>query len=229
MKKIIQKIISKIKKEPYVFDEMISLNYLLGMFVNRFFMILRGLLSGVKNDGLLFIGKRTVIKSRKLIRVGRGVTFSDNCYIDGLSTWGISLGNNVSIGRNTAIECTGNLKHLGKGIIVKDNVGLGTDAFYGCAGGIKIGSNTIIGNYVSFHSENHNITDINVPIRLQGVSHIGINIGENCWIGAKVTILDGVKLGNGCVVAAGAVLKAGEYIDNGIYGGVPAKLLKMRT
>ena len=229
MKKIVQKIIGKIKKEPYTLDDRVSSSYLLRMFIERFFMILRGFLSGVKNEGLLFIGKRTIIKSKKLLRLGKGVTIGNNCYLDGLSEWGIILGNNVSIGRNTAIECTGNLKHLGKGIVVKDNVGLGTDAFYGCAGGIQIGSNTIVGNYVSFHSENHNIDDLLTPIRLQGVNHLGINIGENCWIGAKVTILDGVNLGDGCVVAAGAVLKAGDYISNGIYGGVPARLLKMRT
>ena len=52
-------------------------------------------------------------------------------------------------------------------------------------------------------------------------------IGNNCWIGAKVTILDGTKIGNGCFVAAGAVVY-GEYPDNVIIGGVPAKILKSR-
>ncbi|MBX7275810.1 hypothetical protein K2E95_08630 [Pseudomonas sp. ERGC3:01] len=57
----------------------------------------------------------------------------------------------------------------------------------------------------------------------------GIQIGNNCWIGAKVTVLDGVVLEDGCVVAAGAVLKAGRYAANSIYAGVPAKRIKERS
>ena len=83
------------------------------------------------------------------------------------------------------------------------------------------------GNYVSVHPENHNYSSLHVPIRDQGVTGKGIVIGANCWIGAKVTILDGTRLGNGCVVAAGAVVK-GEFPDNCIIGGVPAKVIKMR-
>ena len=48
------------------------------------------------------------------------------------------------------------------------------------------------------------------------------------WIDAKATILDGVKIGNGCVIAAGAVVVNGIYPDNSIIGGIPAKVLKMR-
>ena len=56
----------------------------------------------------------------------------------------------------------------------------------------------------------------------------GVKIGCNCWIGAKVTILDGTEIGNGCVVAAGAVV-TGKFPDNVIIGGIPAKILKYRS
>ncbi|GHT60115.1 hypothetical protein FACS18945_6260 [Bacteroidia bacterium] len=139
---------------------------------------------------------------------------------------GITFGNNVSVGKNTTIECTGSLTCLGKGLKVGNNVGLGTHGFFGCAGGIEIGDDTILGNFVSMHSENHNYADLSKPIRLQGVNHKGIKIGNDCWIGAKVTILDGTIIGSHCVVAAGAVVR-GEYPDNCIIGGVPAKIIKM--
>ena len=64
-------------------------------------------------------------------------------------------------------------------------------------------------------------------IRLQGVKRTGIKIGKNCWIGAKVTILDGVTIGDGCIVAAGAVVNS-SFPDNSVIGGVPARLLKQR-
>jgi acetyltransferase-like isoleucine patch superfamily enzyme len=108
-------------------------------------------------------------------------------------------------------------------------VGLGSNNFYGCAGGIEIGDDTIIGNFVSLHAENHNYEDLDRLIRLQGVKHIGIKIGKNCWIGAKVTILDGAIIEDGCVIAAGALVPAGVYRSNGIYGGVPSRLIKYRN
>ena len=141
---------------------------------------------------------------------------------------GILLGTNVSIGKKTTIECTGSLKSIGVGLVVGNNVGLGTHGFFGCAGGIEIGDDTIFGNFVSMHSENHNFLIIDIPIRLQGVNRKGIFIGENCWIGAKATILDGVKIEGGCIIAAGSVVTEGNYKRNCIYAGVPAKLIKER-
>lgn len=54
-----------------------------------------------------------------------------------------------------------------------------------------------------------------------------MKIGNDCWIGAKATILDGTVIGNHCIVAAGAVVK-GTYPDNVIIGGVPAKIIKYK-
>ncbi|MFC0181202.1 transferase hexapeptide (six repeat-containing protein) [Pseudarcicella hirudinis] len=225
---IVNKILSKIKGQDYVIDNNVSLFYLLMLIFSRFLMLIRGYLSFIKSGRLFFIGSGVTIKARNLMKVGKGVTIDNDCYIDALSKDGILLGNNVSLGKRTVIECSGSLKHLGKGIKVGESVGLGRDCFYGCAGGIEIGDDTIIGNYVSFHSENHNISDLQIPIRLQGVNHKGIKIGKNCWIGAKVTVLDGAIVKDGCIIAAGAVVSAGVYEENGIYGGIPARLLKKR-
>lgn len=60
------------------------------------------------------------------------------------------------------------------------------------------------------------------------MSHKGIRIGSNCWLGAKATILDGTVIGNGCVVAAGAVV-SGAFPENVIIGGIPAKIIKNRV
>ena len=220
--------ISKIKGDDYKIDDKVPTSYLIGLILSRIFMKLRGLLSGIRHGGSIFIGARVIIKSKRQLQVGKGVSIGNNCYIDALSENGIRFGDNVSVGRNTTIECTGNIQFLGNGLTVGNNVGLGTDNFFGCAGGIKIGDDTIIGNFVSFHSENHVYSDNEVPIRLQGVVHQGINIGKDCWIGAKSTILDGVNVADGVIIAAGAVLKAGNYEKKGIYGGVPAKLIKFR-
>lgn len=181
-----------------------------------------------KKFKLGFLGKNSLVISPHLIKFNKNLVIDIDCYINALSKKGILFGNNVSIQKRTIIECTGSLKNLGEGLIVGNNVGIGSNSFLGCAGGIEIGDDTIIGNFVSFHSENHNFDKIDIPIRLQGVNHKGIKIGKDCWIGAKVTILDGTILGDGCVVAAGAVLNGKEYPPNSIIGGVPAKVIKSR-
>ena len=48
------------------------------------------------------------------------------------------------------------------------------------------------------------------------------------WIGARATILDGVRIGNGAVIAAGAVVTK-DIPDYAIVAGVPAKIIKYRN
>lgn len=228
MRNIFSKIISRIKGEQWQLDESISIGYLFHVVLIKTFMYFRGFLKFMKIKPVILIGKRTKILCKNKIQLKGSLSIDKYCHIDAFSRSGIIFGRNVSIGKYTTIECSGTLKEIGKGLIVGDNVGLGTHGFFGCAGGVEIGNDTIFGNYVSMHSENHNYSDINIPIRLQGVNRIGIKIGSDCWIGAKVTILDGAHIGNGCIVAAGAVVTKGNYPENSIIGGVPAKIISSR-
>ncbi len=220
------KIASNVKGKEFILDDRIPLSYILHLFMWKMLCLFVGI-GKLHKFKKVFIHPSSKIKCPSKIACGKNLNIDRNCYIDALSTEGITLGNNVSIGKYTTIECSGSLKSIGKGVTIGNNVGLGTHGFLGCAGGIEIGDDTIFGNYVSLHSENHNYLDINIPIRLQGVNRKGIIIGSNCWIGAKVTILDGTELGNGCIVAAGAVVR-GKIPPYSIIGGIPAKIIKTR-
>jgi len=228
-RKIINRYVSQVKGESYTIDDRVPTGYLLRTSIARVIMKLRGRILFIGRRYYPFVGGAATIRCKGKMEFGKGVSIGRRAYIDALSSEGIRLGSNVSVGRGTKIECTGNLRFLGKGLTVEDNVGLGTDNFFGCAGGIHIGKDTIIGNFVSFHAENHIFSDPNIPIRLQGVEHKGIRVGSDCWIGSKCTILDGAVIEDGCIIAAGALVIAGNYQKNGIYGGVPAKLLKHRS
>ena len=204
---ILNQLISRLKGENFAFDANVSFIDLLDIIFSKLISLFRGFLVFKHVKKRVFIDAKCVVKCRRKIKFGTNL---------------------MIIGQNTTIECSGSFKLLGEGLVVGNFVGLGSHGFFGCAGGIKIGDNTILGNYVSMHSENHNFSNINILIRQQGVSHKGISIGSDCWIGAKVTILDGAEIGNGCVFAAGAVVPAGKYEDNCVYAGVPAKLIKKR-
>ncbi len=75
-------------------------------------------------------------------------------------------------------------------------------------GGIRIGDSVLIGAHVCLFSANHVFADPTQPIRTQGETRRGIEIGDDVWIGAGAKILDGVRIARGAVVAAGAVVNS---------------------
>ena len=226
MIRLISKLYSKQRREQWTLDKNIGKIYLIRLAINFAVQCLKGFFYFYKTSHFVKIGRKVEIYDRRRIKFAGNISIGDYSYIDALSLNGIRFGYNVSLGRYTTIVCTGSYTNLGKGFIAGNNVGLGSNCFFGAAGGITIGDDTIFGNYVSLHAENHNFNDTSIPFRLQGVNRVGIIIGKNCWIGAKSTILDGVQIGNNTIVAAGAVVVAGKFPDNVILGGVPAKVIR---
>ena len=228
--RLINKVISKIKKEPYRIDDEIKYSTLFTIIRDKVLMIIRGIRHKLllkESKGILFVGKKVKIREHKKIRLKGSATIEDGCFINALSKDGITIGNNFSLGRNSIIECTGVIRELGEELIIGENVGIAANAFIAMRGKIVIGDNTIFGPGVSIHAENHNFSDLNVPIRRQGATRKGITIGSDCWIGSKAVILDGVNIGNHVIVAAGAVVTK-DVPDYAIVGGVPAKVIKIR-
>lgn len=228
----IQKIIRFLKKDNnYTLNSEYTLGQLFIIVLNRFIQALRGLVFKMlfkKSRGLIFRGKGVKVIHKNLVSVGRNFIIEDGSFINALSINGIEFGENVTIGRNSTIICTGVIKKKGIGIKIGNNTGINAHAYIGGQGGIYIGNNVIIGPYVKIFSENHIFDDLHRPIKEQGESRKGVIIKDNCWIGAGVTILDGVIIESGVVVAAGSVVTK-NVASYTIIGGIPAKLIKIRT
>lgn len=223
-------VVARFLKGPeFAIDHSISSGYLLRLSLTFLAKYTRGLLLFRSLHKVILIGRRCTFVSRKRITIlGNRINIDSDVYIDAESHDGIVLGESVSVQRDVVIICSGGLQKMGKGLNIGDFVGIGRASFLGAAGGITIGENTILGNMVSMHSENHIFESKDTPIRLQGVSRKGINIGKDCWIGAKATILDGANVGDGCVIAAGAVVASGHYEAYSVLGGVPARVIAKR-
>ncbi len=230
MVKFVSFLISKIKHREYHVDENITSKDLISILFDRFAMLIRGLFckAGFKKSGkIVFIGKNVKIRSKNHIVSGSGLTIEDGCHINALCKGGVEIGENFSLGRNSIIECTGVIRELGESLKIGNDVGIAANAFISVRGKVSIGNSTIFGPGVKLFSENHIFSDINTPIYLQGAERKGISIGEDCWLGANVVVLDGVHIGNHCVVAAGAVVNK-DLPDYSIAGGVPAKIISTR-
>ena len=111
--------------------------------------------------------------------------------------------------------------NFGRFIQIGKNVFINHACSFLDMGGITIENNVLIGPKVNFITENHPLDAVN---RRALVSK-PIVIKRNAWIGAAVTILPGVTVGENSVVAAGAVVTA-DVPANSIVGGVPAKFIK---
>lgn len=85
-------------------------------------------------------------------------------------------------------------------------------------GGITIGDGTIISANVQLLSNGHDLHQRNLLLCKP------ISIGKNVWIGAGVTIMPGVSIGDNAVVEAGAVVTR-DLPDNVVVAGVPATLV----
>lgn len=228
--KFLNKIISKIKKEKYEIDKNITPGLIVGIIIKRVIMLVRGEFKKPffkEAKGKIFIGKKCDLLSKRKIRFLGSATIEDGVKIDALSKNGLTIGNNFSIGRNSIIECTGVLRELGEEGVIGDNVGIAANAFISIRGKLKIGNDCIFGPGLSIFTENHIFSDLDTPIRLQGATRRGVSIGNDCWFGANVTVLDGIEIGNKCVIAAGAVVTK-NVPDNSIIGGVPARIIKYR-
>lgn len=219
---------SKIKGKEYSIDEKLTGFDLLEFFLRRIIFLFRGFILVGFRSRILFAGPGVVLRHKKMIRFGKGVTLGHGVMIDGLSKNGVFIGDNVNIGPHTIIQASGVITRLGTGFSIGRNSGIGGFSFVGAGGGVEIGDNVIMGQYISFHSENHNFDRLDMPIKDQGVTRKGIIVGDNCWVGAKVTFIDGCEVGSGCVIAAGSVVR-GKVAPNSVIGGVPAKLIKMRS
>ncbi len=230
MRLTIKKLLSFAGKENFEIDKRIGITYILRLCLKYGLQLLRGEIRrlGYRNIGnKLFLGVHVRLIQKSMIKIGKNVRIDDYCKLNALSVNGISIGDNVVIGRNTVIECTGDLQHIGLGVAIGDRTTFGGDCFFGAAGGIKIGSDVAAGQNIRFHSENHCYDDLSILIKEQGTTRIGIKIGDNCWIGSGAVFLDGSIICDGTVVAANAIV-AGTFPPDSVVGGVPAKIIKFR-
>ena len=229
-RKVLSFIVKKILGKEYKVDPRLKNKDILFILFSKAFDLIRGYLIKFflgSSKGTLFVGKRCRIKHKSFIHLGKAINIGDNVEINALSKQGIKIGNNVSILRNTIIECTGVIRNLGEGLEIGNNVGIAQNCFIQVRGKVVIGNNVILGPNVSIFSENHNFSYLDIPIRDQGETRIGVTIEDGVWLGSGAIILDGVTIGNNSIVASGSVVtKSVEPFS--IVGGVPAKLIKSR-
>ena len=109
----------------------------------------------------------------------------------------------------------------GRNIHVGRNVFINSGCHFQDQGGIYIDDGALIGHNVVLATLNHG----QLPENRHDLLPSPIYIGKNVWIGASAVVLPGVRIGDGAIVAAGAVVTK-DVPPNTVVGGVPARQLK---
>jgi acetyltransferase-like isoleucine patch superfamily enzyme len=162
------------------------------------------------------------LRGRRHIIVGELTRIGAHCRMDAKAEHG-----SIRIGRRCQIGPSAMLLTYGGSIEIGDDCSVNPFCVLYGHGGLRIGQGVRIASGTVIIPANHNFDDLNVPICQQGFSAKGICIEDDVWIGANVTVLDGVCIGTGSVVAAGAVVTK-DVEPFSVVGGVPAKLIKKR-
>jgi acetyltransferase-like isoleucine patch superfamily enzyme len=134
----------------------------------------------------------------------------------------------VFVDCGVVLHCGGQAWSDGKGrIAIGANTYIGPQSVLFGAGGIEIHDAVLISPGVVITSQQHGIDMPGTDIRDQPLRFGPITIERDVWIGANATILPGVRLGEGCVIGAGAVV-TGDVPARSVALGVPARVTRER-
>jgi galactoside O-acetyltransferase len=147
-------------------------------------------------------GKQLLVLGGPHIRIGAHFSCWRLCTLAACTDGRIEIGNHVSFNANVYVNA--------------------------CSGGtIRIGNDVLVGPNVVLRASDHRFDDLTRPIRMQGHTAKTIVIEDDVWLGSNVTVVGGVRIGRGSVIAAGAVVTS-DVAPYSIVGGVPARLIRKR-
>lgn len=162
----------------------------------------------------LLLSRRAGIRIHGGARLDLTVRFS--VPVDpGSGTGSLEIRRGVRVAQGALIAC------YGGHIVLEENVYVGPGAILYGHGGLRVGRDTMIAAGCVLVPANHAV-DTTGCRRVQPVSQHGIDVGEDVWLGARVVVLDGVRIGEGAVVGAGAVV-ARSVEPRTVVVGVPAR------
>lgn len=196
-----------------------------GLALRRLFL---PLLLGKAGAGVV-VGRNVTFRHPHKIFLGDRVVIDDGAVLDakGEENGGIRLGDQVVVGRNSILSCKGNPP--GGSIAVGSNTNIAMNCVIHAEEKVEIGKNVLFAAYVYIvGGGNHEFERTDLPIIEQpSINKGGVVIEEDVWLGAGVTILDGVRIGRGSVLGASALINK-DVPPYSVCVGVPARVIRSR-
>lgn len=141
-------------------------------------------------------------------------------------------GSRIEVGAHSTIDSFVKIKPAGGvgDLLIGEHVTINSGCVLYTGHGIRLGNHVAVAANCTFAPVNHAYQDANRLIREQGFlpSRGGVVVEDDVWIGAHCVLLDGAWLRQGCVVAAGSVVR-GELKAYHVYAGSPLRVVGQRT
>jgi acetyltransferase-like isoleucine patch superfamily enzyme len=209
---------------------------LFGLFYYELTQILFGDLAGLLGYGTralsypaLFAscGKKTafgrgmVVRNPNKIDLARKVLCDDYTTLDARGADArIQIDECVSLARFSALVARNGIIKIGKGCNIGSYTRIGTES------SVELGESVLIAGYCYIGPGNHlpGTADeplISRPMDIRG----GVSIGAHTWLGARVTVVDGVKIGEGCIIGAHSLVLS-DIPPRSVAIGAPAKVIR---
>lgn len=206
--------------------------------VSELLQLLLGWVPSIVGVGLRAVAYKLMMKTEGLVAIENGVALT--------RTEDISLGRSVYLDRGVHLDGGPGGLHIGEGswvmggcrlhvfnfrqiphagIRIGRRVFLGEETLMRGSGGIHIGDNVLVGPRVQVLAVNHVVADVSRPIMDQGITAVGIRIEDDAWIGAGAIVLDGVTIGRGSCIGAGAVVTT-SIPPHSLAVGTPARVVR---
>jgi acetyltransferase-like isoleucine patch superfamily enzyme len=154
-----------------------------------------------RTEGMLFLGRRLELQ------IGR--------------TGQIRFGRFVWIGDGTKIRCHEGVVEVG------DKTVFGQECTVSAYQQVRIGQQCVIADRAMFIDFDHGVTEVERPIRRQGIYKRDTVVGSNVWVGYGACVLRGVRVGDNAVIGTNSVVTK-DVPANAVVGGVPAEVIRMR-
>jgi len=134
----------------------------------------------------------------------------------------VEISGKAQLGRGTVISSYTKVKIAGP-FVTGQRVQIASNCFVEVGeGGLQMGDDVLVGPGCAIITTNYKYDKVGVPLAQQGTVSRGIRIDDRAWIGANVTILDGVHVGRDAIVTAGAVVSS-DVPERAIVQGNPAR------
>lgn len=150
-------------------------------------------------------------------RIARNVALRANSPLDP----GIAIGDQCMVQDGALLNASEGFVHVG------DRTWVGPFCVIYGNGGVRIGRDVMIAAHSCITSVGHRHDELHMPMMAQGIEVGPVTIDDDVWIGMNCTILPGVTIGRGAIVAAGAVVRS-DVAPFAIVGGVPAREIGQR-
>jgi acetyltransferase-like isoleucine patch superfamily enzyme len=178
----------------------------------------------LRMDGLAAIERNVRLRFASHIRLGQGSYLDEGVYVHACPA-GVTIGPGTLVMHGAVLHVYNfrDLPHAG--------IHIGRDSLIGeysvirGQGGVTIGDRVYTSPMTQIIAVNHVFADPGRPFVEQGITAEGIVIEDDVWLGSAAVVTDGVRIGRGAVVAAGAVV-TGDVPPHTVVGGVPARVIR---